>query len=280
MSGAASFGGGFAPGSGRSIDMVWPGRLGVMPSGGLAAAGLGFWGRQSGGVPLNNAAASQNAGAGCGVNWSHNWHGRACAQFFSGVAVAGNGFRYYLATMTMEPALGQPVDEGDPADDLAFWRCVGIMSFPGQAAFSPTALVDIGIEWIVGTPGVGGMVSNNISGFGFLQTAVHEISFYRNNGGAVASTVVRSTSPADLEAWHSYEVRIAPATRLSVAKLTALIDRRPVLSLDWAIGTSLPYPSNGANYGFQTALMSTGGGGLFVNRVRFMAAESMEALTT
>lgn len=288
MSGGVSLGGGYAPGSARSIDIWWPGFTSVLPTnGGAVGIGIVTLGRQGQNSPTVNNTQSQGlSGVGSSVvaATGTGWNGRGAVRLHPGTGGAGTGAQVTLDAMTINPNVGAAATNGDDSktDDFACWRCFGVLSFGANNAFGATD--ETGICWSAHNVGNYG-VRQGAAGWGFFQTALDEISFIRRSlpgGGVLSSVVVRKTSDVDLLKWNSYEMRLIGATPGGNARLLALINARLVASFDW-VNDGLPTPqaSNGT-YGFVTTLLGRGPSatatGLSVNRVRFVAGPTEASL--
>jgi len=229
----ARYVGPFAPGAGRTIDYCWP--------------DVATFAGASNGRMRNNATNPATAPSFVGLGGG----GGSGAGVLNGVpvwqvqssGVAGNGNAICLINQrVVTPSSKNSIDGS--ANDYQYWRIIWI-----AAMFAAPALTgEASLSCIVNTGNTDYITSLN-GGFGFQFLNSGNVAFAAVTGGALVSTVL-PIQPAGgyVGVLHTYEMRIAGATKTQEASLTLLIDGQnevvPATSASWAAGSKLPPQQN------------------------------------
>lgn len=270
-------------GAQRTLDITWPGILGLRPNNGSAVGAIAHMTRQGAGQPLQNTSGVALIGAGSAFQWGTGtgYLGRAAGVLRPGHGAPPVGMNVQLDPMVLTPTFGPSTNQNDGSqtDDWACWRCYGILSFQPQVSYA----ADMGMVWVCLNAGNSDL-TNGAKGFGFLQTSDTQISFSIAPalGGGIGTTSVVFTGNVQL--WNTYEIRIIGATPANNAVLKVFVNGRRVISYDW-VTAGLPDPQHSnLQYGFLTMLNAHASGvggdasGFAINKARFIVGPTEASL--
>lgn len=260
------------PGAGRFRDWVWP------DPGNLDGNPTPFVGDRIGATLAGSSPVATSIGFGGGTTTlSATVAGIDCAQLLS-TAGAGIGYRFDSSMMAHIKTSLNAIPF--PCDDETCFRVIVNMAL----GLTPTPGTDYG--YYLTTANTNGRVLADAAvGFGFQIVDGNVVNFV-TRGGLGLISIALTAAPFDTTAFHAYEMRVTSATAIAQASLAILIDNVPVASVPatvtgWGPGSALP-PSvlfGGTRAGFRVGVYNTSGiiNGLFVQKIRFMSAPTMDA---